>query len=301
MKSPAYPGYFSWHFVCDKMRQIACPKSRKCLVSRKLKKNKKERNKAMNTVNKGLTFGVGVGIGTGIMYLLDPDRGKRRRALLRDKCVSAQRKTGECIEVTARDLSNRARGIASSIQSRFTSAETNDAVLVDRVRSKLGRIVSHPGAIEVAAENGNVTLNGPILEGEVDSLLSCVRWIPGVNDVANNLEVHQEAGNQPALQGGRERPDHRFEFLQENWSPAARFVAGAAGASLAVYGGTRRDALGAGLGAAGLLLLTRGITNTEFKRLAGWDDGPKTDGERTRRDHDDSRVENLFSQSSAPI
>lgn len=238
-------------------------------------------------MNKVLTFGAGLGIGTGVMYLLDPDRGKRRRALLRDKCVSATRKTGEGIETTARDLSNRARGIATSIQSRFTSAETDDAVLIDRVRSKLGRIVSHPGAIEVAAENRQVTLSGPVLEAEVDSLLACVKRIQGIDEVTNNLEVHKEAGNHPALQGGQERQGHRFEFLQENWSPAARFVAGAAGASLAVYGGTRRDALGAGLGTAGLLLLARGITNTEFKRLAGL--------------HDTSGSQNVSAQSSVAM
>jgi len=73
-----------------------------------------------------------------------------------------------------------------------------------------------------------------------------VKRIRGVNEVVNNLEAHKEAGNHPALQGGRERQGHRFEFLQENWSPAARFVAGAAGVSLAIYGGTRRDVLGAG-------------------------------------------------------
>ena len=56
-------------------------------------------------MNKGLTFGAGLGIGSGVMYLLDPDRGKRRRALLRDKFVAATRKTGEGIETTARDLS----------------------------------------------------------------------------------------------------------------------------------------------------------------------------------------------------
>ena len=251
-------------------------------------------------MNKGLTFGAGLGIGTIVMYVLDPDRGKRRRALLRDKCVSATRKTGEAIEITARDLTNRAQGIATSIQSRFTSAETDDAVLVDRVRSKLGRIVSHPGAIAVASENGNVTLRGPILEAEVDNLLSCVKTVQGVNEVTNNLEVHQEAGNHPALQGGRERPGYQFEFLQENWSPAARFVAGAAGASLAVYGGIRRDALGAGLGAAGLLLLTRGITNTEFKRLAGLA-GREADGEDTHSNRDASSVESLFAQGSATM
>jgi hypothetical protein len=236
------------------------------------------------------------------MYLLDPDRGKRRRALLRDKFVLAQRKTGECMEVTARDVSNRARGIATSIQSRFTSDDADDAVLVDRVRSKLGRLVSHPGAIEVQAKDANVTLSGPILEDEVAGLLSCVKSTHGVNGVNNNLEIHKEAGNHPSLQGGRGRQGYQFEFLQEHWSPAARLVAGAAGASLAVYGGTRRDALGAGLGAAGLLLLTRGITNTELKRLTGLDDdGQNADGKDTQPYRDASIVENLFAQGSAAV
>jgi hypothetical protein len=128
-----------------------------------------------------------------------------------------------------------------------------------------------------------------------------VKAVQGTNEVTNNLEVHQEAANHPALQGGRERPGYQSEFLQENWSPAARFVASAAGASLAVYGGIRRDALGAGLGAAGLLLLTRGITNTEFKRLAGLDDGRDTDGEDTRPNRDASSVESLFTPSSATM
>jgi hypothetical protein len=228
-----------------------------------------------------LAVGAGIGIGTGLMYLLDPDRGKRRRALLRDKLVWLQTKTGDCIEVTARDLSNRASGIAASIQSRFTSEDVNDDVLVERVRAKLGRIVSHPGAIEVTAQSGNVTLSGPILEDEVTDLLSCVKWLPGIKELNNNLEVHEEGSNHPALQGERERQGHQFEFLQENWSPAARLVAGLAGASLAVYGGTRRDVLGAGLGTAGLLLLTRGITNVDFSRLAGLGEGNKADDQRT--------------------
>jgi hypothetical protein len=204
--------------------------------------------------------------------------------------------------VTGRDFSNRARGIAATIQSTFASQEVDEGVLTDRVRSKLGRIVSHPGAIEVTAENGNVTLSGPILEAEVDNVLSCVKWVSGVKEITNNLEVHKEAGNHPALQGGRERQGHQFEFLQESWSPAARVVAGVAGASLAAYGGIRRDAIGAGLGAAGLLLLTRGITNLEFTRLAGLaDDGEKSDADKKSANREVSSMENLFSQSAASL
>jgi len=214
------------------------------------------------------------------MYLLDPDRGRRRRALLRDKGAWAARKTGECWEVTTRDLRNRTQGIVSDIQSRFSSEPVDNSVLVDRVRSKLGRVVSHPGAVQVTAQNGTVILAGPILASDVPELLACVSKVHGVNDVVNNLEAHENAGNHPALQGGREREGNTFEFFQENWSPSARLLAGAAGATLAAYGGVRRDALGAGLGAAGLMLLTRGITNTGFKRLAGFGSDEEDNGER---------------------
>ena len=227
-------------------------------------------------MNKGLTFGAGLGLGTGLMYLLDPDRGRRRRALLRDKGVWAARKTGDCIKVTAHDLRNRTQGIT---HVHFSSEPVDDRKLAERVRSKLGRVVSHPGAVEVSAQNGRVTLSGPILVEEIPELLACVNRVKGVKQVINSFEAHEQANNHPALQGGRERQGSRFEFMQENWSPAARLIAGAAGASLAAYGGVRRDALGAGLGTAGLLLLTRGITNTGFKRLAGFgsDEG---DGQR---------------------
>jgi hypothetical protein len=218
-------------------------------------------------MNKALTFGAGLGLGTGLMYLLDPDRGRRRRALLRDKGAWALRKTGDCIEVTAHDLRNRAQGITHIHSS---SEPVDDRIVAERVRSKLGRVVAHPGAIEVNALNGAVTLSGPILVEKMSELLKCVNGVRGVKQVINNLEAHEQADNHPALQGGRERQGAHFEFFQENWSPAARVLAGAAGASLAAYGGVRRDALGAGLGTAGLLLLTRGITNTGIQRLAGF-------------------------------
>ena len=217
-------------------------------------------------MNKGLLLGAG--LGAAAMFLLDPTRGKRRRTLVRDKLMMVTRMTGDCIDVTTRDVTNRTRGLISEIKSRISSEQPDDSVLVDRVRSKLGRVVSHPAAIHVTAQNGTVTLSGPVLADEVPHLLSCVKWTAGVQDINNNLDVHEEAENHPALQGGRERTGGRFALLQENWSPTARLLAGTAGASLAVYGGVRRNALGAGLGAAGLLLMTRGITNTGLTELA---------------------------------
>jgi gas vesicle protein len=217
-------------------------------------------------MNKSLL--IGAGVGAAAMYLLDPDRGKRRRALVRDKFASVTRMTGECMGVTGRDLRNRTLGTLKTIQSRLSSEQPDDSVLVDRIRSKVGRVVSHPSAIQVTAQDGNVTLAGPVLADEAKHLVTCVSWVPGVKDVTNHLEVHEEAGNHPALQGGREHHGTRFPLFRENWSPTARLLAGAAGASLMAYCGARRNKLGTGLGTAGFLLTTRAITNTDFRHLA---------------------------------
>ncbi len=61
----------------------------------------------------------GIGIGAALMYLLDPEGGRRRRALLRDKLVGATNQTGEVLGRTSRDLSNRARGAVHEARSVF--------------------------------------------------------------------------------------------------------------------------------------------------------------------------------------
>src|SRR5688500_1210728 len=103
----------------------------------------------------------GAGLGAALMYAFDPDRGKRRRALVKDKLVSASDKAVDAASATARDLRNRAQGLYASVAS--STEDTSDEVLVARVRSKMGRVVSHPSAIEVTSDQGRIALSGPIL------------------------------------------------------------------------------------------------------------------------------------------
>jgi len=211
----------------------------------------------------------GIGIGATLMYIFDPDKGKRRRALARDKVLSLKNHTPDAIGVIKRDFSNRARGLAAQARSIFKSEDISDDVLVSRVRSKIGRTVSHPHAIEVTINQGNITLSGQILADEVNDLISCVSAVSGAREVDNQLEIHEEAGNVPSLQGGRQRSRYRFELLQENWSPTARVLVGVAGGACILYCLSRRNALGTTLGTLGFRLLTRSVTNTEFKSLVG--------------------------------
>jgi osmotically-inducible protein OsmY len=143
--------------------------------------------------------------GLGLAYLLDPDRGARRRALVRDKAISAGNKVAGDVGGAAADLRNRMRGTAAEVRARFAGEEVSDEILHERVRSAIGRVVSNAGAVTVTARDGRVTLQGPVLERELDDLLRAVRKVPGVRDVVNELEVHPGADKVPALQDGASR------------------------------------------------------------------------------------------------
>lgn len=147
-------------------------------------------------------------------------------------------------------------------------------MLVARVRSKVGRAVTHPSSIEVTATQGRVTLHGPILAREVERLMEMVQSVRGVQAVDNQLDMHQQADNIPGLQGeSRPRRGDVPELLQVNWTPALRVLVGTAGGALAVSGLTQRGPLGMAAGLVGAGLLARAATNLELKRLLGTGDG----------------------------
>jgi osmotically-inducible protein OsmY len=152
-------------------------------------------------MNKGVALIGGVGLGAALMYVFDPDRGKRRRALLRDKVEAAGNRAVEKAEKMRRDIGNRAYGVVAETKSIFRHDEVSDGVLVDRVRSRLGRIPVHVGAFDISAHEGTVTLKGQILAAELPEVLRATRFVRGVKAVDNQFQVHQAAGNVPDLQG----------------------------------------------------------------------------------------------------
>jgi uncharacterized membrane protein len=211
----------------------------------------------------------GIGIGAGLMYFLDPGRGRRRRALVRDKAASFWSRSGDAVDTTARNLRDRMVGVGAEVRSMFEDGEhVPDQRLVERVRSKMGRVCSHPRAIDVTASDGHITLSGPVLQDEVSRLIAAVGGIQGVKGVDNRLEVHQER-DIPSLQGGVGRPGYQWEIMQTNWSPSLRFVMTCVGSGLAVAGAMRRGAAGYIITGCGSAMLLRAITNKEFRRLFG--------------------------------
>ena len=152
-------------------------------------------------MNKGVALVGGLGLGAALMYILDPDRGKGRRALIRDKFGAAGNKANDLAGKMSRDLRNRAYGIAVETKSIFRHEEISDDVLADRVRSKIGRLAVDIGVLDVTASNGVVTLRGQILAEHLPRLLRYVGFVRGVKDIDNQLDVQAQADDVPPVQG----------------------------------------------------------------------------------------------------
>ncbi len=214
----------------------------------------------------------GAAIGALTMYLADPDRGRRRRALATDKMRSLATKTTDAIDVASRDLNNRVQGLRVHAGRMFSqrSETSDDETLVARVRKEIGRMVTHPRAVKVNAQNGCITLHGPILAHERDKLVDCVRSVAGVNEVQDYLDVHENSTGVPSLQGeGRMRRIAGSAIMQETWPPALRAVAAVGGSALGLFGLMRRSPASAAAAALGIGLLARGISNRSFSRMMG--------------------------------
>ena len=181
----------------------------------------------------------GVGVGATTMYLLDPDLGRRRRAVVRDKAIRAGRKTWDAADATARDVGQRAAGMTARARAMFETDTPDDRVLCARVRSELGRATSHPRAIDVQARAGTVALVGDALASEIPAIVRRVESVRGVCEVESQLTPHADAGGVPSLQGEAARPSHWPSWVRSGWSPTAMLVAGVGAAAAAVAVGAR--------------------------------------------------------------
>jgi hypothetical protein len=129
----------------------------------------------------------GLGLGVGLMYFLDPQRGRRRRALIRDKMAHAAHAGTGAFGAFRRDVSHRFAGVGARVRGALHGGPVDDSVLVERVRSRMGRVVSHPHAITVDAADGCVRLRGSILQSELPRLMQTIARVRGVHSIDNNL------------------------------------------------------------------------------------------------------------------
>ena len=84
-------------------------------------------------------------------------------------------------------------GLLAEARSALEGPTEEDEAVADRVRTRLGRTVSHPAGVQVSVEKGVVTLAGTVAAAEFDRLVSGVLRVRGVRDVSDQLDVRPTA------------------------------------------------------------------------------------------------------------
>lgn len=138
--------------------------------------------------------GLGAVVAAG-MYLLDPDRGKSRRAKLTDQAGAVTRKAGEKAQAQVRYQRGVVQGIAHDLTETFRpEAEFDDDTLLQKVKSEaIGRWEGPKREIEIQVKEGVVTLRGPASADRATELIHLVEAVPGVASVIDELSVHQRS------------------------------------------------------------------------------------------------------------
>jgi hypothetical protein len=180
------------------------------------------------------------------MFLFDPDRGTRRRNLIRDQAQSKMRTARKLLDERAHRLANRARGLVADVRSELDLSPVPDVVLEERVRAALGHTVPHAvaHAVQVNAENGRVTLSGKVPGRYIDRLIVEADRVHGVVGVHNVLDIL----NGTSYDGDMLKVDTGVaaeETMQTLKWPLAMIALGVAGAALTYYVQNRAESCNA--------------------------------------------------------
>jgi hypothetical protein len=136
---------------------------------------------------------VSAAAGAGLMYFLDPDRGRRRRVIASDRFAGSIRSGVRRGERAGRAASAQAYGVTQRVMhaAHTEAAPANDAALKAKVETVLFADRSFPkGRVNVNVEDGRVVLRGELEHlDDITAAETRVRRIVGVRDVENLLHL----------------------------------------------------------------------------------------------------------------
>jgi BON domain len=132
-------------------------------------------------------------IGAGVAYLFDPQSGRRRRALLRDRGGALFRRSIRRVERAERHAEAELYGLSQKAQhlQEEPKEKPDDATLAQKVETEIFRDPAVPkGQINVNAEKGTVVLRGEVGSPElIRDLEERTRKVQWVEDVENLLHL----------------------------------------------------------------------------------------------------------------
>jgi BON domain len=133
-----------------------------------------------------------VGLGAGAMYFFDPQQGRGRRAMTKDRTAGLFRGLWRRSQGAGRAASARAYGVKQKVAHRKEEEkELDDVTLARKVETQIFREADAPkGQVDVNAVNGVVYLRGEVEKPElIKDLEEATRKISGVRGVENLLHA----------------------------------------------------------------------------------------------------------------
>jgi osmotically-inducible protein OsmY len=137
--------------------------------------------------------GIGAAVAAAGAYLLDPDRGRTRRAKLADQAGATMRTVRDRMMAKARYQKGVARGVAHKMTEPFQEpVEVDDETLLQKIRSEaVGRWQGSKRDIEIDVRDGDVTVRGPADPDRAGELIRLVESVDGVRSVSDEMTVTQ--------------------------------------------------------------------------------------------------------------
>lgn len=117
-------------------------------------------------------------VGAGLMFLLDPQHGKVRRSLMRNKASRVAREARGYIQSARGGMAGQADSADSSV---------SDEELAARVRAEIASACTHPTDVYVSVRGDHIVLSGSLPIEEQEAVIARCQAIPGVARVVNNL------------------------------------------------------------------------------------------------------------------
>lgn len=131
-------------------------------------------------------------LGAALAYFFDPESGRRRRVLVRDRSRGFLRRRGRDVTQFGTVVSAQAYGVKQkATHLREEPKDFDDQTLKSKVETELFRPADAPkGQVSINVENGVVFLRGEVERPDiVKDLETKVRKVQGVRDVENLLHL----------------------------------------------------------------------------------------------------------------
>jgi osmotically-inducible protein OsmY len=149
------------------------------------------RTRASGISSKAVGAAGAAGLAAG--YFLDPDSGKRRRHVARDRALALIRRGADRTRREADYRANQVEGRVEAAKSKTAPEKLapNDQALADRVKSEIFQPEDAPkDSVNINVENGVVYLRGEVKRpGQIRQLVKDAGAVDGVRGVENLLHT----------------------------------------------------------------------------------------------------------------